>query len=434
MASVLGVLPTRAAHGADFWRGVVDPDREVVDGLVGRARAHLDRAAPGGVSRQNAAVAQALLAEALARKPRHYTARFLRGDALALQGQPALAIAELKSACALAPTAEDEASCTLRLAVEQSRGGRLHDSLSTYERHLQLGGPEGLVHANTAEVLMALGRLPEAVEGYRRAIELETRRPPGHGRDAALALALYGLAVALDRDEQGDAAAEPLRRAIALDPRAALLPGPGEPGGEDLFFIPSGDVHYYRGLALRAQGRPQDAVEAFQRFCASVPDSRFVARAEAHLRQLGRPPAPSSPPSDPRARAVPDAGMPRPAPGRPERVRRWRLVAAATTETDGPIPAPLLDAAWKGQRRLFEPCFEEAPPLGTNTTRLTIDLRLDGRGVLTRVTAKAPPEWPETAACLEDRLRRGVRFPRPTRPEPTRAQLELVVSMNGRQP
>ena len=113
-------------------------------------------------------------------------------------------------------------------------------------------------------------------------------------------------------------------------------------------------------------------------------------------------------------------------------MRRWRLVAAATAESEGPIPAPMLDAAWKGQRRLFEPCFEEAPALADPTVRLSIDLRLDGRGVLTKVAAKVPPEWPEAASCLEDRLRRGVRFPRPSRPEPTRAQLELVVSMSGR--
>jgi hypothetical protein len=113
-------------------------------------------------------------------------------------------------------------------------------------------------------------------------------------------------------------------------------------------------------------------------------------------------------------------------------VKRWKLVAAATTESEGPIPAPMLDAAWKGQRRLFEPCLEEAPGLATQTVRVHIDLKLDGRGVLTRVIAKTPPAWPEAAACLEDRIRRGVRFPKPTRPAPTTARLELVVSMTGK--
>jgi hypothetical protein len=100
-------------------------------------------------------------------------------------------------------------------------------------------------------------------------------------------------------------------------------------------------------------------------------------------------------------------------------------------ESNGPIPAPLIDAAWKGQPRLFEPCIEEAPPLPTRTVRLFIDLRLDARGVLTKVDTKVPPEWPEVGPCLAERIR-GVRFPKPPRPEPTTAKIQLVVSMSGK--
>jgi len=421
-ASLLGALPAAPADAGEFWRRVVDPDRQVVDDLIARARAYLDRTAPGGVSTQNASQAQALLTQALDRKPGHYVAHFLRADALSLQGRGPQAVEELTRACDVAPTPEDEATCTLRLAVEQSRGGSLTASLLTYERHLQLGGAEGQVYANSAEVLMALGRLPDAVDRYRRAVDLESRRQPGPARDAALAQALFGLAVALDRDEQPEAAREPLARAVALDPRLRQLPLPGEERAtSDVFFLPPADVHYYRGLAFRALNRPQDSMQAFRQFRAAAPRSPFAGRAEAHVQALAKP-----------ALAVPDAGAPAPAPTRPEPVRRWRVVAAATTESEGPIPAPMLDAAWKGQRRLFEPCIEEAPPLSTQTVRVHIDLALDGRGVLTKVTAKTPPAWPEAATCLEDSIRRGVRFPKPTRPAPTTARLELVVSMTGK--
>ena len=186
VVSLLGALPAEAAGGGEFWRRVVDPDRQAVDDLVARARAYLDRAAPGGVSGQNAAQAQALLTQALERKPGHYVARFLRADALSLQGRTSQAVDELNRACAVAPTPEDEATCTLRLAVEQSRGGALAASLATYDRHLQLGGSEGQVFANSAEVLMALGRLPDALDRYRRAVDSGSPAParPGPRRRA----------------------------------------------------------------------------------------------------------------------------------------------------------------------------------------------------------------------------------------------------------
>ena len=217
---------------------------------------------------------------------------------------------------------------------------------------------------------------------------------------------------------------------MALDPRLRQLPVPGEDatmsrGASDLFFLPPADVHYYRGLAFQALNRPQESMQAFRQFRAAAPRSAFAGRAEAHLQALARPKS-----------TVPDAGAPQgppsPTPTRPEPVKRWKLVAAATTESEGPIPAPMLDAAWKGQRRLFEPCIEEAPALPTQTVRVHIDLKLDGRGVLTKVDAKTPAAWPEAASCLEDRIRGGVRFPKPTRPAPTTARLELVVSMTGK--
>jgi tetratricopeptide (TPR) repeat protein len=416
----LALAPAGVARAGDFWAEVIDPDRELVEGLVARARASLDRGIPGGVRRESAARAEALLDEALARKPGHFQARFLRGDALAIAGRLPEALREIAAACALAATPEDEASCTLRLAVEQSRAGRLEQALGTYDRHLRLGLPSSMVQGNSAEILMALGRLPEAIDRYRQAVELEARRDPGHERDAALALALYGLGAALDRDEQAAAAAEAMARAVALDPKLELLALPGAEGGggDDIFFVPAADIHYYRALAARALGQGEAARASFTRFVAEAPRSPYLARARAHLRVA--------------AAAAPDGGVPTtPEPTRREPQRRWRLVAAATVETEGPMPAPLLDAVWKGQRRLFEPCFEEAPALPSPTLRLSIDLRFDGRGVLTKVQAKAPPEWPDTPACLEQRLR-GVKYPRPSRPDPTTARLELVLSMVGK--
>jgi tetratricopeptide (TPR) repeat protein len=430
-----GLVGGARAQGAgnDFWQRVADPGARTVDDLVTRAQAHLDRSLPGGPSRAQAVSAELLLEDAIALRPRHHRARLLQGDALSLQGRRAEAIAAFERACPLAALPEEEATCTLRLAIEHSRAGRLDRALAVYDRALERDAGSTAVYLNSAEILMAQGaaRLPEAVGRYRQALALSERRSPGPERDQDLALALYGLAVALDRDGQPAGADAVMSRAVRLDPRLRLL---GDAGG-DIFFVPAADVHYYRGLALASQGRAREAAFALRHFLVEAGNGPYAAAAQFRLGQLGAAAAaplapqggPAPRPADGGAPATPSAP-----PAHPPTTRRWRLVAAAIAESDGPLAAPMLDAAWKGQPRLFEPCFEEAPPLSTRTVRLFIDLRLDGRGVLTRVDAKIPPDWPvEVATCLTERTR-SVRFPKPPRPEPTTARLQLVVSMSGK--
>jgi tetratricopeptide (TPR) repeat protein len=409
--------------GAGFWEQVADPDGAVVDGLVARARAELDRGVPGGPAPEGAARAEAMLAEALRRKPRHFRAAFLRGDALTLQGHPAEAIAAIAGACNLAESAEDESACTLRLAVEQSRAGRFGDALATYDRHLRSEEAQPIAYTNSAEILMALGRLGEAAGRYREAIRLEEAAAPGRQRDEELALALYGLAVALDRDEQAGAAREAIGRATYLDPRLRLL----ETGGNsDSFFVPAGDVHYYRGLALRTLERPEEAREAFRRFLREAPSSGFVRAAQAHLRALessGREEGAASPAA---GASIPPADA---LVGRSDPPRaRFKVVAAATVSAEGPLPAPLIDAALRGQGRALEGCFADLPLVGGSTVRLRLDLAVDARGGLRRVTAPEPPAgWAQVPVCLEERLKQAVRFPRPARAATTHARLEVLL-------
>jgi tetratricopeptide (TPR) repeat protein len=277
------LLPAVVWSAPGFWEQVADPDGAVVDGLVARARAELDRGVPGGAGRDNAARAEALLSEAVRRKPRHFAASFLRGDALTLLGRAPEAIVAIASACNLTESAEDESTCTLRLAVEQARAGRYPDALVSYDRHLRSGAPQPIAYTNSGEILMALGRLGEAAARYREAIRLEEALPPGRERDQGLALALYGLAVTLDRDDQAAASREAAGRAVRLDPRLRLL----EPdAASDVFFVPPGDQHYYRGLALRVLARHEEAAEAFRRFLQQAPRSPFAGRAQAHLRAV----------------------------------------------------------------------------------------------------------------------------------------------------
>jgi tetratricopeptide (TPR) repeat protein len=148
--------------------------------------------------------------------------------------------------------------------------------------------PRGLVNAewtanvltNSAEILMALGRLDDAIERYQAGIEY---------RDDALYH--YGLAVALDRAGQTETALEHMRLGAKFD---GYLAGDGTGSQatfaslakETVFFIPDGEIHYYYGLGYEALGETAQAVSHFKAFLRAVPDSRYRKLAEDHLQFL----------------------------------------------------------------------------------------------------------------------------------------------------
>ena len=218
--------------------------------------------------------------------------------------------------------------------MEEARAGRYAEALASYDRHLRSGAAQPIAYTNSARdpdgarpAGRGGGSLPRSDPsggGQRR---------PGRQRDEGLALALYGLGVALDRDDQEAAAREAMARATALDPRLRLLDP--EAAGGDVFFVPPGDLHYYRGLALRVLARREEAAEAFRRFVKEVP-------AVALWRRGPRP-------TCARWRRAAGAGA--------ERAGRDRAAAGGgggdPAMPDGPLPAPLVDATLKGQTRLL---------------------------------------------------------------------------------
>jgi tetratricopeptide (TPR) repeat protein len=411
LLAVLGLLTgataTAQARLPGFWERVADPEREKIERLIARAQAELEDRSMGGANVQSVARAVGRLEEVLRYRPRHFLASVLLGEAFALQKRQGPAIDQLARACAVAPTSDDEAWCILRLAVEKSKAARFEEALKDYDRHIRLGDAQPTAYANSAEILMALGRVAEAVERYRAAIRLEEMGRPGRRRDESLTLAHYGLAVALDRDEQPAAAREAMAGALAFDAKLHLLDAARD-GRSDVFFVPAGDVHYYRGLALEVLGRKVEAAEAFRRFVEEQPSGRWTKRARAHLEALA-----------PERQGAGSAKVP----------GAWRVVAAATLKADGPLPAPLVDAALKGKGHpeLLEPCFQGALTTEDTAVRVGIDLELDHHGAVSRVKAALPPVWSEAAGCLEERLRSALRLPRPSRPRPTSVRLELVI-------
>jgi tetratricopeptide (TPR) repeat protein len=382
-----------------FWERVADPHRAQVEALIARARIELASGKDGPPR------AEKTLREALAFDPRSFTATMLLGEAQAGQGQRAAAAASFGRARTLARTPSEESRCSLLAAIESSRAGRFEQALADYDQHIRLGEAEGDAYSNSAEILMALGRLGEAQDRYREAIRLENQaRPPVPGRDhdEYMALAYYGLGVALDRDEQGQAAREAIARALMHDAKMALLDAARD-GRSDVFFVPPGDVHYYRGLALMVMGRPREATDAFQRFLSEQRTSRWQKRAEAHLLAL----------------AAGESGRNR---------GRLKLVAAGTVRGDEGLSAMAVDAALRPRLDLFEKCLDEAPGTVNEPTRLSLEVDIDAAGTVQRVKGGGD-EWTSFVGCVGRRMKDALRVPRLAGARAASVRVDLVLAV-----
>ena len=122
--------------------------------------------------------------------------------------------------------------------------------------------------SNLAETYMMAGRLDDAVRMYRRALD--------HGNDA---LHGYGLAVALDRNDQGALAREVMMSYALADKLRALET-------EGIFFVPEGEKEYYLALGREALGELAQAAAHYRRFIRSGAHPRFRPRAVDNLRAV----------------------------------------------------------------------------------------------------------------------------------------------------
>jgi hypothetical protein len=185
-----------------------------------------------------------------------------------------------------------------------------------------------------------------------------------------------------------------------------------------VFFVPPGDVHYYRGLAFSVLGRKREAVVAFERFVVEHKNqnpARWTKRAEAHLFEL--------------VATMEDST----APARGGR-GAYRVVAVATVHAIGGLSAPIIDAAWRARPGLVETCFDDPPPAVRATAgatfRLALDVALDPMGNVKTVKPHGvPSEWKSLGGCLEARVAGGLRTVRGGSGRPTSARIELVLAL-----
>ncbi|HEU0031369.1 MAG TPA: tetratricopeptide repeat protein [Kofleriaceae bacterium] len=128
-----------------------------------------------------------------------------------------------------------------------------------------------LVLGNLAETYMMLGRLDEAIDAYKDAI-----------RSGAGTSTIYGLAVALDRDER-TAQAMSLIRDQGIEEYISFQAAFSD---HQVFYVPDGEEYYYFALIEEAFGNIDAAIEHWKSFIKSGAHPQFQPRAKAHLDTL----------------------------------------------------------------------------------------------------------------------------------------------------
>jgi tetratricopeptide (TPR) repeat protein len=167
-------------------------------------------------------------------------------------------------------------------------------SRETYTQALELAvfpHHRANLYYNRAEASLELDELELADADYRRAIELASEPD-------TLALARYGLAVALERSGDLPAAFTELDAALAITLPVPVYPVPDPLELPDVFFVPAYERHYLEALRSMARLRHADsrarylveaaiALAAWDAYLAAAPESvRYRKNAEAYRRRI----------------------------------------------------------------------------------------------------------------------------------------------------
>lgn len=147
---------------------------------------------------------------------------------------------------------------------------------------------------NMAEASMHLGQLRDSIREYREAIRVGAELSTSMAASESVALAQWGLAVALDRAGDREASVREARLAASLDPGMRIL------GGPNVFFVPAYERSWYVGLgayaqATEARGEAERAAlmtlaeRSFAHYVESAgAGDRWLATARARLASIAR--------------------------------------------------------------------------------------------------------------------------------------------------
>ncbi len=206
--------------------------------------------------------ARAILEEAHAADSPDVRLRFDLGTVYEALNRHTAAAAVLEKALAMAPDHPAAEDAWLTLAYAYAHANEPKKERDAYVKYLArstYGSGRVTATLNLAEAEMRLGHLEEAIAGYRDAIQMATQVPSAGDTGV---LAVWGLAVALDRSGDTSGAMTEAKWATEIDHRRTI---------EDtvnVFFVPAYERLWYFGLremamARAAKGAP-DAVMHWQ--------------------------------------------------------------------------------------------------------------------------------------------------------------------------
>jgi tetratricopeptide (TPR) repeat protein len=236
--------------------------------------------------------ARLLLEEADAADSPDVRLRFDLGEVYERQERHDQAISVLQEALRKAPEHPGATDGWLTLAYAYGKLGRSSDELRAYQRFLALTldiRSRATATLNLAEAEMHLGALDDAVRHYREAFDVASQFGGMSSAETA-ALAVWGLAVALDRSGDWVGALEQAALAIRLDPDEQLI---GH--GPNVFFVPDYERQWYLALAAVAHARDASKADDAKRHwkraelhfatyaTRATPDDRWLALARRRL-------------------------------------------------------------------------------------------------------------------------------------------------------
>jgi tetratricopeptide (TPR) repeat protein len=236
--------------------------------------------------------ARALLEDAHAAASPDIVLRFDLGEVYYQLDHYEQAIAVLKPALELAPNHPAATESYLSLAYAYAKLGRSREERDCYRKYLARtidDRTRALALLNLAEAEMHLGDLPEAIATYHEAIDTAAHLPNSSSAAETSILAVWGLAVAIDRNGDSGGALAEAKLATQMDPGEQLIAH-----GANVFFVPEYEREWY--LALGASVHAKEAKfaeeaalawgvveEHWSRYAnAASPDDRWRELARTH--------------------------------------------------------------------------------------------------------------------------------------------------------
>ena len=298
VAVSLAGASVRADTPASIWDRARDPQVATRDALHAYVEQALTTSSISSVPVLRSSVvshARDLLIEAHAETSPDTRLRFDLGEVYEKLQEHERAVTVLSSALKDHPAAPGAVDAIESLSFAYARLDRPKEERATYFAYLATVTDEharGTAVLNLAEAEMRLGNLPEAVARYRESIALVSGGNSQSSAETTL-LATWGLAVSLDRAGDPHAAQEEALLGTQLDPGERVLEY-----GENVFFVPEYERHWYLGLALAEEAKqavePHYAArywEACEKHWIgylkeAAPTERWIPLARRHLAEV----------------------------------------------------------------------------------------------------------------------------------------------------